>query len=54
MLYMMFVQAGALECMEHVGFHHLRPARGPGSPGTLQREAGVNQQGSQGSRNAYG
>lgn len=50
---MMFVQAEALECMGHAGFHHLRPARGPGSPGAVQREARVSQQGSQGSRNAY-
>lgn len=52
-LHMMFAQDGALECMGHAAFHHLRPARGPGSPGALPREARVNQQGSQGSRNAY-
>lgn len=48
MLYMMFVQAEALKCMGHAGLHHLRPARDPGSPGALQRETRVNQQGSQG------
>lgn len=40
MLHTVFVQAGALDCMRHAGFHHLRPAR---EPGVLQREARVNQ-----------
>lgn len=36
--------AGALEFMDHAGFYHLGPARGPGSPGAV----------SQGSRNPFG